>query len=339
MVPLKKGNFETWIDLNDALQNLIMIILTLNELCHLSNPQLKEDIVSKLPCTLKLQWAQLEAIFENCRGKTNLEDLAVWLDEIADAAARMVSPKFGKSVEINQPRWHGFPRQTVMITTSNESAVKHFCTKDHILTKCRSFLKEKVNDRWKFVMSKKLCFICLGTRHAINGCKKKAKWGIEDCQKFHHKVLRTGSKQDTSQTHGILQKRAHGQCEEKSFEKEVASVSIHCLFKSFQVFSSLFISSLKKILLRVIPVDLRGTRKTIKTFALLDASTVTLIDAAVAAEIGVAGLTDSLKIQWTNDVIHEEKKSQRVSLKVGNVSGSEMFHISNVRTFENLSLL
>ncbi|KAG5887850.1 hypothetical protein JTB14_005616 [Gonioctena quinquepunctata] len=93
------------------------------------------------------------------------------------------------------------------------------------------------------------------------------------------------------------------------------------------------------ILLRIIPVKLRGRKKEISTFALLEAATTTMIDSRIAQEIGLDGPLEPLCYQWLNNVSKSEENSRKVSLEISGIEeNSKKYRIKDVRTVNGLSL-
>lgn len=50
----------------------------------------------------------------------------------------------------------------------------HICKRrNHTIEKCRDFLKEKLNQRWKIVRNGCLCYLCLQEGHVRNDCQTR----------------------------------------------------------------------------------------------------------------------------------------------------------------------
>jgi len=58
---------------------------------------------------------------------------------------------------------------------------------NHTLSKCRTFLRKPIQERWRFVKGKRLCFNCLGVDHMSRDCKCESK--CKACSRPHHTVL------------------------------------------------------------------------------------------------------------------------------------------------------
>ena len=75
----------------------------------------------------------------------------------------------------------------------------------HFLYHCPEFKRMKVEDKWSFVKSKKLCFNCLSNLHMVSACQSTKGCQIKDCQKRHHSSLhRTFESQTQSPDNQIV---------------------------------------------------------------------------------------------------------------------------------------
>ena len=77
----------------------------------------------------------------------------------------------------------------------------HFCNKQgHESGNCYSAKKKSIEERWKIVRDKKLCFNCLKpshTDHNSRNCRQPS-CTAEGCGKKHHRLLDTSSQQSQS---------------------------------------------------------------------------------------------------------------------------------------------
>ena len=93
------------------------------------------------------------------------------------------------------------------------------------------------------------------------------------------------------------------------------------------------------MLLRVVPVNLYGPSGEVTTSALLDeGSTVTLIDASLAAVLGATGPEDPMVLRWTNATQQMNPHSQEVNLQISGAHSDTRYDLCNVRTTSDLCL-
>ena len=73
----------------------------------------------------------------------------------------------------------------------NSAKPCELCQGPHRLWTCPEFRASIIPVRFKFVQEKRLCFHCLNEGHRAGSCsfKKDVKCGINDCQRYHHRLL------------------------------------------------------------------------------------------------------------------------------------------------------
>ncbi|XP_041782000.1 uncharacterized protein LOC121598785 [Anopheles merus] len=78
---------------------------------------------------------------------------------------------------------------------------------------------------------------------------------------------------------------------------------------------------------------------TVETLAFLDeGSSLTLVEAALAEQLGLKGDPDPLELHWTSDVKRNEATSRRVSLQISAKGGERRYSIAAAHTINKLSL-
>jgi hypothetical protein len=129
-----------------------------------------------------------------------------------------------------------------------------------------------VSKRWSLAERTHFCFICL-TKH--NGkCEQKV-CGIDGCTKMHHELL-------------------------------------HKTFQNATVSTTLAPRKMKTIL-KMMSVQIRGPKATISVLAFLDeGSNITLLDSALAKEIGAVGELMPLCCNWMKGISHPETDSDQI---------------------------
>jgi hypothetical protein len=180
-------------------------------------------------------------------------------------------------------------------SNSNNSSCK-VCKGTHFVDVCENFQQMSVKQRWREAERNRLCYGCLGNHSKIN-CNKLRACGVDQCPNNHHRLLH----QDIAQSH--LQQQQHTSLVHVG-EKAIIG---------------------KSVLLRIVPVILKGSTSEFSTFALLDdASTITMVDAAVAEKIGVDGPASTLCCVWTKKKIQTENNSKQVTIGIRNTFGAKM---------------
>ena len=305
--PILEGDFQSLIDLANTIRNLVTTMEILDSKGHLGNPHLRQELVSKLPNSLKLQWGEYAAAKDH---SVTLADLATWMADRASAAAHISSPGPPTHSDGERRSHPGNPKrrqydQTFLASEDDQKrksrARCHFCSKrGHLVQDCYAYLDQPVANRLKWVEEEARCYLCLGNKHRSKDCRHERRCNVDGCRRRHH----------------------------PSLHADTADVTAHVATHQLQ-----------RVLLRVVPVQLTGPKGVVNTSALLDeGSTATLLDAELATEIGASGPVDPLVIAWTNSTTQRDNNSRRVRITVSGSDPGETFVLSNVRTTTNLSL-
>lgn len=67
-----------------------------------------------------------------------------------------------------------------------------FCNNGHVVSKCESFLKKRVEDRIDWIRNKQLCLNCFSGMHKTHDCKSK--FSCRTCSKRHNGILHLDKK-------------------------------------------------------------------------------------------------------------------------------------------------
>lgn len=303
---VEEDNPLSLVQFSNCIQNLTATATSLDMDVYIMNPQLISKILYKLPMAFQYHWAR-EISRRNIKVPT-LVDFAEWLQEEAKLALLLHKPMEDKDKPKKQ-------KHAVFVTSGSEPPNKLNCSycqeTNHKIYKCKKFLELTVLKRWEWIKKNKKCFYCLNSSHRVWKCKLRKVCGKQDCQKFHNKLLHVYESQQTTQ-------------------QNTSTSENHTLHVG---------NEFKTVLLRVLPIKLYGTKKEIETYALFDeGSTVSLIDAKLAEEIGVDGVEDPLKMFWTNSSCYEDNFSKRVNFKIQGNLNEELFDLNDVRTVKNLNL-
>ena len=147
-----------------------------------------------------------------------------------------------------------------------------------------------VNDRYVAVRKERLCYGCLGKRHAIKDCKVKA-CGIDGCTKKHNRLL-----------------HSENQMDECSHAVNVSAATINQSNKNTRF-------------LQIVPVSIQRGHIRLNTYAFLDSgSTVSFIDQSVQEKMQAAGTDVTLNIAGIHGT--RDLKTEKVPLKIKGHKGA-----------------
>lgn len=307
-----EGKLDLLVKFSTKVSNMVRFLQTANGKHHLSNPTLLSELVSKLPQSKQMQWAEKCIVLDR---PVDLVDFCDWLDTVK-RVANMVSDGLPSS-SLHQNR-KTQPKNKFALTTS---AVKKciVCSGTcQILTECQHFKDLSVDDRWKKARELRLCFSCLKGHHQVGKCFKKQRCGVDGCDKQHNYILHnTADSVDRRQTHGVA----------TSSENENPRRNFHAGTQR------------SEILFQIIPIKLYGPKKSISTYAFIDdGADATMLEWDVGKQIGLKGNQDKLKLQWLNG----HCSSQRTEMVELSISGSQdesmKYKISKIFLVKNLEL-
>ncbi|XP_065181934.1 uncharacterized protein LOC135812491 [Sycon ciliatum] len=310
---VKEEDFEALIDLANAVGNLVATMQLMESTGHITNPALRQEIVSKLPSSLRRLWGEHIRTRDQ---EVTLETLAEWLEERADAVSRVKRPAMFPADSAKRPTFH---RGSTFAATEKQCA---FCKRSgHATRDCRTFAKKSVNDRWKWIRAESRCFTCLAHGHRSGNCPSKKPCGLQGCDRLHHHLLHPAKRPDDTRTSGKNP-------DQPNTSSQAVEGHTYLVGKC---------NRRDRVILRTVPVTIRGPSGEVRTSALLDeASTVTLMDAAIAKEIGAEGPRRPLFLTWTDDSNQTDKRSQSVRVEVEGDGGT--FSLDNVRTVSKMDL-
>ena len=326
----KEDRMESVIEFSNSVKNLVATMQTLKCVGHMTNPQLVEELLFKLPSNMRMQWGMVAARLG--QEEPNLKDFSQWLEDMAFAASYLVNStstsKEPAREKTNQIRnFVPAPRQSLFTTRQVQEINCTYCAHSgHAIYNCGEFLDLAVQDRNQWVKENKLCFSCLKFGHSYRDCKRKKICGLHGCQKSHNRILHWE------------------ECMDKSVcgSASLASKALRNGGKTGHVVAHSSLAA-PQILLRVLPVTIHGPKGSVTTHALFDeGSSVTLLDAELATMIGVNGERDPLQLRWTDNSSQTENDSMRVTVLIQGLSLDDpvpcKYEMKNVRTIKKLSL-
>lgn len=224
MAPVRSDSIEKLVDYALAVQNLCSTIDACGRKEYMRDVTLMQDLVSKLPPAIKLDWARHSKTLK----KSNLVAFSDWIYSIAEDASIVADPRKshgsgqdtrgkrqGKAFvnthvestsetvsrqKVSSNQTYNQPSENSGTMTSKICSIcKGNCTN---AAKCKRFLNLSYEARWAAVREFRICRKCL-RQHGGN-CNSKA-CGVNGCTFKHnpllHKNLVAPNEPDGSSTH------------------------------------------------------------------------------------------------------------------------------------------
>ncbi len=288
---------------------------------QLNNDETIRQIVGRLPTNMQSRWYDGVAM----AGRTvNLEDLDKFVTRVAisyknvafeenrsnQERKSVAPPKQKHKVFLHEAASSDTPKpEAEKPTDSSKEKPQAFChhcqVVGHVLSDCGDFKNLNVEKRLELVRKRNLCLTCLRKGHGWTKCFKN-------------------KKKETPEHHSLL-KKPGGKKDENSNETSLSHYDQRA----------------RKVLFRVVPVTLHGSRKKVDTFAIIDdCSSVTLLEQSVAEklEVSPAGKSIPLKLHWTQNKTAKLDANKYTLQISGRDPGSRKYKIKNVFAVPNLEL-
>ncbi|XP_062716216.1 uncharacterized protein LOC134291880 [Aedes albopictus] len=316
---LRTNDLDGIIEFGLVVDNLVQHLKNAGQQAHLSNPSLLHDLVGKLPVDYKLKWSA----YKSMRYDVDLSTFGEFMSTLVELAY---------DVADDFPCGDKFPRHTQKIKERNfvqthmESVMssrselansrspslrtpKKPCVvcnmEGHRVAECSRFKSMDINGRLNVVQQSGVCRSCLNF-HGRWPCKTAKECEVDDCRLKHHPLLHS------------------------PYAAVDAAVSTSHLSESVASGGPLF---------RIIPVTLYGKNCEVKVYAFVDeGSKITLLEDAVADQLGLAGPTEALNLQWTGNIKRREPNSRRISAVISGKGSPKQYQLSNARTVGGLLL-
>ncbi|XP_055540402.1 uncharacterized protein LOC129727039 [Wyeomyia smithii] len=326
----KTEKLGTLIDFGVAVQNMCATIVACGLNDHLCNVALLQELVERLPPSIKLDWARRRQTLN----AVTLADFSDWLGELVEAAC-VVSVPSSIGTFIGKPERRGRKEEVCVHLESSSSSASNtgtpysqtakpankqcvichsVCSK---VENCKKFLAFDVGARWTALKENKLCRKCL-TKH-FGACAIKQVCGRNGCSYLHHKLLHDDSR---------YQRNANSPPSTSldATKNNTASCNTH-------------VSKTSEILFRYAPIVVYGRGKSVHTFAFLDkGSSVTLMEHGLLEELGIEGESYPLCLGWTANQQRQEANSVKLALEISGAQNTRRYWIPKVHTVENLAL-
>lgn len=229
---LNSGEFNI-VTFASHVKNNVTAIQSIGDKGYLTNPDLLQEILQKLPEAMILNYNEYIARFSR---KSDLTALADFLNDqakianlagttgILSSARRFDSDRGNNRVRRlyavesrdrsrspgqHRDRSRSSARRRDRSRSSNrrrESLICSYCrTRDHDVEKCREFQQISFRKRWEWAKRAKCCFKCLKNGHIGKDCRASG-CRVSGCKYQHHKLLhKQESKKSGSDTRGRAQ--------------------------------------------------------------------------------------------------------------------------------------
>ncbi|XP_065085825.1 uncharacterized protein LOC135707839 [Ochlerotatus camptorhynchus] len=339
---IREDRLETLVDFAVSVQNFCATVESCGLEEYMYNITLLHQLVSKLPPTIKLSWAQ----HRKTHLTVNLAIFGEWVYTLAEAASSVTFPTVSLEAKPGHSDIRRSKKGDSYLNAHSESTVPHnpkpntsskaavdlppTPTKETCLVckgscksadKCKQFRDLSRDSRWAVVREFGLCRTCL--RQHKGNCKAKP-CGKDGCTYRHHELLHNDQNRNTENSN--TQSGSH-----QSSQPEASSSGHRC--NTHQITSS-------SVLFRYLPVVLSGLGKEVHTYAFLDeGSALTLLDQELADELNLSGTSSPLCLRWTGGTQRHEKNSRIVKLHIAaRHHEARKFQLDDVRTVNELML-
>ncbi|XP_055903018.1 uncharacterized protein LOC129939152 [Eupeodes corollae] len=305
--PITEGKVIDIVPLAVKVKGLAIFLETSNATQHISNPSLLEELCSKLPFRMRLEWTRTKI---HIKPHATLHHFSKFLDEEANVIKATTYCTSSSPQSLIETK-----KNFVMHINTNNSqrASCILCSQDHLLAVCDRFAEMSVDERWKEVKALKLCFSCLRRGHNTFTCRTKFICNIGGCQRKHHKLLHNNFNFSPPESN-----------------MDIVSQPLCTLHRPSDVENT-------ELFFKIIPVTLSGAAgSSVHTYAYLDDGAMpSLIDENVAKQLGLQGKSGNIKLQWFgNQTI--DLPTTFVEFEIQGVG--KKYKVNNFCTIKNLDL-
>lgn len=336
--PLHNEYHKDIVTFSLKVQNYIEAVRAVGQEEHLQGLNVVSIILSKLPTVLISKWTDysFNLIKEGLKPR-----LLIMSDFLNDEAVKTSTTASIYSV----PKYDGYKpkssdynsntrsQHTVLVQSEGSDKKCKFCrTSIHKLTECKPFKRALRKVRWQFVRKNGLCYKCLLSTHNREACRAPA-CDRDGCGEAHHRLLhytvtKAGASRTTSDTCLTDSASCSTECFPERQEAESNNVP--------ETLTHINASD-RKVLLKVVPVRVQGPNGIVSCTALLDdGSSVSLISAKLARQVGLCGRTETLRVRgaFADNEIVCESEVVNVDLK----GMDNKFHKIKMRCVDELCL-
>ncbi|XP_062713936.1 uncharacterized protein LOC134290758 [Aedes albopictus] len=301
--PPKSDSLNTIVVYGLAVQNLVDHIVLADQQAHLANPMLLQELIEKLPTSLKMQWGAYKQQFVS----VNLATFSSFMSGLNhQRPSRVDKPRHKEKLFTHVSESSNALKKENTVGESSSNTCSYCDKVSHQIVNCSGFKALDIGGRWKAVRQKNLCRLCL-IPHRKWPCRSKKECSADGCRIRHHILLHSNRSDNTSMPSETVHQNHHG-------------------IKSFSLF-------------RYLPITLYGKETKVDTFVFLDdGSSATLLEEGIASQLGIEGEPDSLWLSWTGKIGRHEKSSRRISVQISGAEKEEKHLLNDVRTVRELGL-
>ncbi|XP_063534822.1 uncharacterized protein LOC134744834 [Cydia strobilella] len=313
-------------------QNFIAAVHAVGRKEYLHDVNMANIILSKLPTVIISKWSDYSFPIITEGKKPRLEILGDFLN--IEAVKITTTANIHVMDQRNSYQHHSRNKsdnnnanrpQTVLLQSARSDKCDNKCLfcrgAKHELTECKMFKKALRKDRWRHVKRHGVCFKCLVSCHDRENCPAPA-CDKDGCGEAHHRLLHYVQHRDTDKDATLESADTRETAESSPTKETVSFININD----------------HKVLLKVVPVKIRGPNGVFTTSAFLDdGSSISLISKSLAARAGLRGRTETMRVSgaWKDSDL--ECTYTVVSIDVSSLNGSEIFNI-NLRAVDNLHI-
>ena len=293
------------------------------------------QLLKKLPESMLVRYNRwIENTSEN--GPESVEKLREWMLGEAKFYTAAAETKHGLNFDRSSQKSTGYQKPAYkehshfVKPTHNKFNGKReckVCRGNHGVWNCDEFKQLNVEGRWEMAKKKGLCFRCLDDDHVGQYCTRARACGVNGCSKNHNRLLHKFA--NTSTQNENIGQSGNGRSSESGGTTE-GEPHIKTLNAHFDPPKKTHVA------LRTVPVILKSGPNRIKVNALLDdGSTKSYINADVAAQLGVQGQTQKIKVNVLNGEI-ETFETMPVNVGLESLNGQINMNI-DVLTATNVT--
>lgn len=309
---VKDGNIESFRFFYNAVVGTAVALKNVGAEMYLMNPELIAHLAEKLPNFSKQMWIRHKADLLRKGELIDFQAFSRWLEDEMENQLASMNPIVASRKQTPNSK----PKQPVLNVNNDDEEMKcPLCSaNDHLsLAKCEKFRKFSVEQRRSAARSCKVCYVCLKSDHNRQKCQSNKTCSI--CDKNHHELVHSD---DVPR-----QLPRKSDCKSQSAED-----LCHVNAKS------------SNTLLRIGKVKIQSENGVHEVFALFDeGSSISMIDASLAATMGLTGPVQPVIYRWTNGITHKDDDSMTLSFGISGPSKqSKWYQLNNVRTIKGINL-